>query len=187
MLLLLPGALQDQKTGTIEGRVSPEVPVKLVLKKEQMDAAKPENVKAELLLPKGGDFKLENIPPGRYDLMFLVQGDDSKKWIARYWGDLNVEAGKTIEGIHYRLTPGDARFMIDEVLVSLKPGSTEAELRKAVKDLRCRIKQRPPFPEKGGVFSVDIPDEKSVEEMLPLFQALPCVQLASKNGISRVQ
>lgn len=186
LLLMVLCAPQDKKTGAIKGHVSPEGSIKLILKKEQTDPKQPGNVKGEVLLPKGGDFTIENVPPGRYDLLFELQGEEQKKWIAGYWGDLVVEAGKTIEGINYRLTPSDAPFMVDEVVVALKAGATEAELRKSVEAARCRIKKRPAKPGKGAPYVVDIPDETSVDAMIPILKALPCVEYAEKNGIKRI-
>ena len=187
LLILLLCTAQDKKTGTIQGRISPEVPVKLILKKEQSDHKFPANVKGEVLLPKGGEFKLENIPPGRYDLIFEVQGEERKKWHVNLWSDLSVEAGKTIEGINYRLTPAGSRFMIDEVIVSYKEGSSEAELRKAVAAAGCRIKHRPPKGESGYPFSVDIPDDATADQIVEVFKAIPCVKVVSKNGIGRIE
>lgn len=187
LLALILLLLQDSKTGTITGRITPEVPIKLILKKEQSDAKNAENVKGEVLLPKGGEFRIENIPPGRYDLLFEIQGDEAKKWHVGYWSDLAVQAGKAIEGINYRLTPADSRHMIDEILVTFKDGISDAEIRKIVEDQRCRIKRRPPKPGKASFYMIDIPDDTTVEQMVDVFKALPSVTLASKNGLSRSQ
>jgi hypothetical protein len=175
--------LQDGK-GSIKGRVSPEAAVRIVAKLAQTDASKPENVKGEVTLAKGGEFEIKGLPPGKYDLLFELQGEDKKKWIATRWSEIEVEAGKAIEGIGCRLTPVGAPHAVDELILSFKPDAAPAERAKAIADLGCRVKSR---GARDRFVVVDLPDDKSVAEMAEAFRKLPVVATADPNGISRIK
>lgn len=172
---------QDGK-GSVKGRVSPEARVRVVAKLAQADASKPENVKGEAKLEKGGEFEIQGLAPGKYDLLFELQGEDAKKFVSKYWGEIVVEAGKAVEGVHYRLTPSDADHMIDEVMLTFDGSLPEAQREKAIAGLGCRLKHRSP-----RFVVVDIPDDKSVAEMLEAFRKVPGVKSAERNGIARIK
>lgn len=174
----------QEGTGSIRGRVSPEATVRIVAKLAQTDASKPENVKGEAKLEKGGEFEIKGLPPGKYDLLFELQGEDAKRFIAGRWGEIVVEAGKAVEGIGCRLTPAGSDHMIDEVMVSFEDGLPAAAREKAVAGLGCRVKHRAP---RDRFVVVDLPDEKSVAEMLEAFRKVPGVTSATRNGISRIK
>ena len=183
LVLALAALLQDGK-GSIQGRVSPEAAVRIVAKFAQTDASKPENVKGEVTLAKGGAFEIKGLPPGKYDLLFQLQGDDKKKFIASTWSEIEVEAGKAVDGIHYRLTPAGAAHLVDELIVSFKADAAPAARAKAIADLGCRVKSKTV----GDRFVVvDLPDDRSVAEMAEAFRKLPVVASAEPNGISRIK
>jgi hypothetical protein len=181
LALLVP---VQEKTGTIAGRVSPEASVRVVAKLAGTDASKPENVKAEAKLEKGGEFLLKDLPPGKYELLFQLQGDDARKYVVSLWGEIVVEAGKGVEGIGCRLTPADAPHEVDALMVSFRAGTADADCVRAIESLGCRVKRRTP---KQPRYLVDLPDEKSVEELIPAFQALAGVELAEPNFIRRIK
>jgi hypothetical protein len=182
-LLLALLAAQDGK-GSVKGRISPEASVRIVAKLAQTDASKPENVKGEVKLPKGGEFEIAGLPPGTYDLLFELQGDDAKRFKAGRWSEVGVVAGKATEGISYRLTPADSDHMIDEVMLSFEDGVPAAAREKTVADLGCRVKHR---GFKDAFVVVDIPDDKSVTEMIDAFRKVKGVKHAERNGISRIK
>src|SRR5260221_13131218 len=95
---------QDPKaTGRISGRISPAgVSVKIVAKLKGTDASQKANVKGEVELPKAGEFAIDKVSPGNYDLLFTLQGEEGKKFIATRWSEVEVEAGRTTAGCNYR-------------------------------------------------------------------------------------
>jgi len=174
----------QEKTGSITGRVSPEAAVRIVAKLAGTDASIPANVKAEVLLEKGGEFRLEGLPPGTYELLFRLQGEAAKRYFASLWGEIAVEAGKSTDGICYRLTPSDAPHEVDALIVSFKASTPDADCVKAIESLGCRVKRRTP---KQPRYVVDLPDDKSVEELIPAFKALTGVEFAEPSRIGRIK
>jgi hypothetical protein len=181
LALLVPG---QEKTGTITGRVTPEAPVRVVAKLAGTDASVKENVKAEVLLEKGGEFRLPGLAAGKYELLFQLQGEAAKKYVASLLGEIQVEAGKSTDGIFYRLTPAGAPHEVDAVMVSFHASMSDADCAKTIASLGGRVKRRTP---KSLRYLVDLPDDKSVEEMIAAFKAVKGVELAEPNGLRRVK
>ena len=196
-----PNVADGQGTGRISGSISPAVGIKILAKLTGTDASKRDNVKGEVLLQHGGAFTIDNLPPGSYDLLFSIwrgaAGNSQTSRIAHRrpfirhlapafttsnWFGIDVEAGKTTSGINYRLTPAGMSFLIDEVVVSFTTGSDDA--RAAIAALGCRIKSPPSTLPGVTFYLVDIPDDKSVGEMVEAFKAIPAVASASPNYIA---
>ncbi len=185
LMVLVSGCLSvRQETGWIRGRISPPAALRIVAKLAQTDASKPENVKGEARLEKGGAFEIKGLPPGKYDLLFELQGEDAKRFFARRWSEIVVEAGKAVEGINYRLTPADASQVEDEVVLTFDPAAPAEAREKAIAGLGCRVKQR---GARDQYVVVDLPDDKSVAEMVQAFRKLDLVATADPNGISRTR
>lgn len=170
MLALLLLLAQD-----VAGTISPETPVRLILKKFQTDAAMKENVVGDVLLKEGGAFAFNRVPPGKYDLLIRPE----KEFMGSRW-EILVEKSKPVSGISYRLTPNGSRAMIDEVIVALNPGTDVAKL---VEPLGCKPQT---FLFKDRVL-LNIPDDKTVEEMIATLTGKPGVVVASQNGISSIR
>lgn len=198
-----PNVADGQDTGRISGNISPAVGIKILAKLTGSDASKRENVKGEVLLQHGGAFTIDNLPPGKYDLLFSIWGwgdaagnsqtpriahrwpfmpHHAPAFTASNWFEIDVEAGKTTSGINYRLTPAGMSFLIDEVVVSFTSGSDDA--RATIAALGCRIKSPPSALPGVTFYLVDIPDDKSVGEMVEAFKAIPAVASASPNYIA---
>jgi len=180
-LALLAGGQADPKKGAVRGSISPAAAVRLVLKTHQSDAAKKENVKGETLLPKGGEFAFEDVPPGKYDLLIRPEGEP-RKFLGSNWV-LVVEAGKTVADLSYRLTPSDAKTMVDEILVKLEPKVSEADAAKLVESLGGKIMN----PSVGGWIAVNLPDDKQADEMIAAFRAKPGVVDATPHRIRSIK
>ena len=175
-----PEAPTDRtQDGRISGRIRPAVGVRILAKLKGTDGSKPENVKGEINLPIGGDFTIDRLPAGTYDLLFSVYGDAFGKFTASRWSEIDVEAGKTTSGINYRLTPADQNFMIDEVIVEFT--ATNEEARASIAALGCRIKDQPAAFKERTFCLVDIPDDKTVDQMVKAFKARPGVVAADPN------
>jgi hypothetical protein len=170
--------------GSIQGRISPEVNVRILAVPQGKDYSQPANVKGEVTLEKGGAFEIKGLAPGRYALHFQLKGADVGKYMGKNYGEIDVKAGQATEEIRHRLTPIDATHMIDEVIVTFAEGVGEAARAKTTADLGCRVKERSYVPD---VWVVDIPDDRTVEEMVEAFKKAPGVKLVSRNGIARVQ
>ena len=183
--LMLAACLQDPQMGSIRGRVTPEAPVRVVAKPAGKDPSVKENVKGEVLLAKGGEFHLEKLPPGKYDLVFQVQGDDAKKFITHVWSEIFVEAGKTVEGIYYRMTPADAAQDVDAILVQFSASVSDGEALKLIEAQGCKVKGKSPRPPVRYV--VHISEDKEVPEMLKVFKAIKGVEVAEPNSIRRIR
>ena len=166
-LSLLALAQADPKTSAVRGAISPAAEVRVVLKVHQSDAAKKENVKGEALLPKGGAFAFEDVPPGKYDLLIRPVGQPAR-FLGTRWV-LHVEAGKPVTGLSTRLTSEKAKVMVDEILVKTQPGMSDADAAKLVESLGGRIMN----PSVGGWILVDLPDDRQAEEMIAAFKARP--------------
>ena len=180
-----PNVADGQDTGRISGSISPAVGIRILAKLTGTDASKRDNVKGEVLLQHGGAFTIDNLPPGNYDLLFSIWSDaagNSPAFTTSNWFGIDVEAGKTTSGINYRLTPAGMSFLIDEVVVSFTTGSDDA--RASIAALGCRIKSPPSTLPGATFYLVDIPDDKSVGEMVEAFKAIPAVASASPNYIA---
>jgi hypothetical protein len=180
-LSLLALAQADHKTSAVRGAISTAAEVRVVLKVHQSDAAKKENVKGEALLPKGGAFAFEDVPPGTYDLLIRPEGKPAlflgTRWV------LTVEAGKPLSGLSTRLTPADAKAMVDEILVKTRPEMSAADAAKLVDSLGGRIMRT----SADGWFAVDLPDDRQAEDMIAAFKAKPGVVDATLHRIRSIK
>jgi hypothetical protein len=190
-LLIASSALfaQDQakSKGTVSGRISPEDVSVLVIAKVAGTAYEiRENVKGEVLLEKGGEFTIEGLPPGQYDLLFFLKGESQRRYIATRWSEVSVNAGKTTSGINYRLTPRGSPHLIDEVLVGFA-GVSEADARKTIRAAGCIVKDEPLVMDDKTTYVVDIPDDKSVADMIELLGQKPGVEYVTPNAMAGVE
>lgn len=192
LLLSLPAAYgQDEpdppkpapKPGRITGRISPEANVTIVAKLEGTDSSQPENVKGQVLLERGGPFAIENLPPGTYDLLFTLHGESEKKFIACRWSEVEVREGETTAGINYRLSPAGSEAEVDTVIVGFDPRIGDQAALAMVKALGCTLKDSVLLfdLDDAAYFTLDIPDDKSVEEMIAAFRKLKGVKSADPN------
>jgi hypothetical protein len=177
----------ENATGTIRGRISPEDASVLIIAKVAGTAHEiKENVKGEVLLERGGDFAIEGLPPGTYDLLFFLKGESQKKYLSTRWSEVRVTAGKTTSGIDYRLTPRGSPHLIDEVLVGFA-GMSDADARKTIGEAGCIVKDEPLVMDDKTTYIVDIPDDKSVADMLELFGQKPGVEYVVPNAMAGVE
>ena len=173
-------------TGAISGRISPKgSEIRIVAKLAGTEYRKKGNIKGEVVLKNGGEFSIKGLPPGKYDLLFFLQGASKKKFMASRWSEIHVEAGKTTTGINYRLTPAGSPHLVDEVLVGFT-GVDDKEARTILDKAGCTIKNRPMKLGKTTVYTVDIPDDKSVKQMIVKLTKIKGVKYAEPNGICTI-
>lgn len=173
-------------TGAISGRIFPkDASVRIIAKTAGTEYKIKGNIKGEVTLTKGGDFAIKKLPPGKYDLLFFLQGTSKKKYFATRWSEVVVQRDKTTSGINYRLTPRGSPHLIDEVLVAFKEKTKAEEARKVIREAGCVIKDTP-LDLGTIIYTVDIPDDKSVAEMIKVFKKYKSVAYAEPNGISTI-
>jgi hypothetical protein len=178
------GAAND--AGAIRGRILPkDASVRIIAKTAGTEYNIKGNIKGEVTLTKGGDFTIKGLPSGKYDLLFFLQGKSKKKYFATRWSEVVVQRGKTTSGINYRLTPLGSKHLIDEVLVAFKEKTRAEEARKVIRAAGCVIKDTP-LDLGTIIYTLDIPDDKSVEEMIKVFKKDKSVAYAEPNGISTI-
>ena len=171
------------KPGKISGRISPhDVSITIVAK---IAGTSPEgdNVKGVIQLPYGGNFTFDNIPPGKYDLLFYLSGESRYTYFAHRWSEIVVEAGKTTSGINYRLTPQHVDHLIDEVSVEFGKDFPHTEALKIIESLNCKVKDEPLVLD-TVYYLVDIPDDRTVDEMIKAFKGKKGVIDASYEEIT---
>ncbi len=179
-------AAVSSDTGAVSGRISPaDVAVRIVAKTAGTEYKVKGNIKGEITLTQGGNFTISNLPAGKYDLLFLLQGESQKKYFATRWSEVVVQGGKATSGINYRLTTVGSEQLIDEVLVGFKKGTTTEQARKMIQSAGCVIKDTP-LDLGNVIYTVDIPDDKSVKEMVEWFTGKEGVAYAEPNGITTV-
>ena len=175
-------------TGAISGRILPkDAAVRIIAKTAGTEYKIKRNIKDEITLTKGGDFTLKGLPPGKYDILFFLQGKSKKKYLATRWSEVVVQPGKTTSGINYRLTPLESKYLIDEVLVAFKEETKTGEAQKVIRAAGCVIKDTPLELGVGKIiYTLDIPDDTSVEEMIKLLKKNKSVAYAEANGIHTI-
>lgn len=173
------------RVGAISGRVLPEdATVRIIAKLSGTNHQKPGNLKAEVTLTRGGNFHFNDLPPGNYDLLFLLQGESKARYIAFRWSEVIVEAGKITEGIHYRLTPVESDFLIDEILVTFVD-TTDSDARKAIRKKGFIVKDKPfKVWDNELYYTIDIPDDMTVDEAIQIFRRVKGVSSATPNHLS---
>jgi hypothetical protein len=173
-------------TGAISGRISPkDASVRIIAKTTGTEYKIKGNIKGEVTLTKGGDFTIKGLLPDKYDLLFFPQGKSKKIYFATRWSEVIVQSGNTTSGINYRLTPLGSKHLIDEVLVAFKEGTKPEEARKAIRAAGCIVKDTP-LDLGTIIYTIDIPDDKSIDEMIKVFKKDKRVAYAEPNGISRI-
>jgi len=178
------GAAND--VGAISGRILPkDVSVRIIAKTAGTEYRIKGNIKGEVTLAKGGNFVIKGLPAGKYDLLFFLQGRSKQKYFATRWSEVVVQPGETTSRIDYRLTPIGSEHLIDEVLVAFKEKTQAEEARKVIRAAGCVVKDTP-FDLGTMIYTVDIPDDKSVAEMIKIFKKDKSVAYAEPNGISTI-
>lgn len=174
------------ETGAISGRILPkDASVRIIAKLAGTEYRIKENIKGEVTLTKGGDFIIKGLLPGKYDLLFFLQGETNRKYMAARWSEVDVKEGKTTSGINYRLTPQGSEQLIDEVVVAFE-GVNAADAQQIIHDAGCIVKDSPLNLGATTIYTVDIPDEKNVPEMIRLFKQKKGVKYAEPNGIATI-
>jgi len=177
------GGAADQ-TGAINGRISPkDASIRIIAKTAGTEHRIKRNIKGEVTLAKGGDFTIKGLPPGKYDLLFFLQGKSKKRYTATRWSEVVVQAGQTTSGINYRLTPRGSERLIDEVLVAFNKDISAADALKTICLSGCSIKDKPLKLDGTTIYTIDIPDNKSVAEMVKMFKQKRGIAYAEPNGI----
>ena len=175
----------DKKKGSISGHISPkDASVRIIAKTSGTEYKVKGNIKGEVTLAQGGGFTLR-LPPGKYDLLFFLQGESKKKYFVTRWSEVVVHAGKTTSGINYRLTPIGSKHLIDEILVAFKEETKPEEALKVIRAAGCVIKDTP-LDLGTIIYTADIPDDKSVEQMIKVFKNDKHVAYAEPNGIDTI-
>ena len=176
----------DKKNGDISGRISPkDASVRIIAKKSGTEYKIKGNIKGEVTLTKGGYFTIKGLPPGKYDLLFFLLEDSKKKYFATRWSEVVVQPGYVTSGINYRLTPLGSKHLIDEILVAFKEGTKPEEARKAIQAAGCIVKDTP-LDLGTIIYTVDIPDGKSIDEMIKVFKKDRRIAYAEPNGITTI-
>ncbi len=171
-------------SGSVSGKISPEdASVRIIAKLAGTEHRVKKNIKGEVTLTKGGAFTIRDLPAGKYDLLFFLQGKSKKKYMATRWSEVVVAEGETTSGINYRLTPVGSAHLIDEVLVAFE-GGKDKDAQETIQTAGCTVKDRPMKLGKTTVYTVDIPDDKSVQDMVEVFQKTKGVKYAEPNGIA---
>lgn len=98
-----------------------------------------------------------------------------------------MNPGESTSGINYRLTPQGSEYMIDEVLVAFSKSMSFENAREVIRSLDCIIKRSPIDLDQATLYLVDIPNDKSVEDLITLFTIKSSVLYAEPNGIATVQ
>jgi len=172
--------------GAISGRLLPtDASVRVIAKTAGTEYKIKRNIKGEVTLTKGGPFTIKGLPPGKYDLLFFLQGASKEKYFATRWSEVVVQAGKTTSGINYRLTPRGSGYLIDEILVAFREETKAEEARKLIRAAGCVIKNTP-LDLGQTIYTLDIPDDKSVEEMIEVFKKQESVAYAEPNGVAAI-
>jgi hypothetical protein len=183
-------ALETEKknVGAIQGRILPEgVSIRIVAKIAGTDHEVEGNLKGEAILHHGGDFIIDNLPPGKYDLLFFLQGESAKKYMATRWSEIQVQPGKIVTGINYKLTPLGASYLIDEISVGFNKNITTEESIKIINSEGCILKDSPLDLGHIIYYLIHIPNDKSVEDMIKLFKNIEGVVHAEPNGLLKLQ
>lgn len=169
--------------GSIKGYISPiDVKVKIIAKiagSVYDSEAKPVN---EAII-KDGVFTILSLFPGEYDILFFPQGDTQIKYLANRWSKVVVNANEVTSGINYRLTPIGLSHFIDEVIVDFG-GANKSDAQVIIQKEGCAIKDDPINLENSTTYVVDIPDNKSVKEMIMIFEKYYSVKSCQPNYIT---
>lgn len=188
ILLLVSCAMFEEEVsndfGAISGRISPQdVSLRIIAKTAGTEYNVKKNIKGEITLTTGGVFTIENLPAGKYDLIFFLHGKSKEKYLTTRWSEVVVEAGRVTAGIDYRLTPIGSNYLIDEILVAFKGNIQNEDAQKIIRSLGCTIKDRPVDNGKVTIYTIDIPKEKGVEDMIRAFKKKESVEYAEPNII----
>lgn len=183
----------DSTFGSISGRVSTKahVIVYAVLAGQQLDPADRTHATE---LPQGGPFRIANLPAASYHLHIIAQGDDAARFsdLTLAWSDIAVRAGADSGSHSIRLTPADAEAFVDEVLVTFKPDVPVQRAEAVIRSLGCQIKGGYPTPAMAApgerpysaFYLLDIPDSKTVQQMVAAFTAIDDVQSVQANDLT---
>lgn len=178
---------ENNNSGAISGHISPkDVSLKIVAKAAGTEYKIKENIKSEVTLSKGGAFTIKNLPSGNYDLLFFLSEESKKKYIASRWSEVLVNSGKTTSGINYRLTPKGSQYLIDEMLITFKGHVSIKKVKNIIHSAGCIIKSAPYNQSKFTTFTVDIPDEKNIHDMIRMFKQNKDVKHAEPNMIMTI-
>ncbi|MCI0692839.1 hypothetical protein L0337_12650 [candidate division KSB1 bacterium] len=141
---------------------------------------------AELLidsLPR--TFKIVEIPLGSFDLFIMRPGFFTVKKAG-----INLSTGEKVLEEPFVLTRAieDTNLIIpDRVIIEFKINVTREQMLQTIADANCTVKYADtPLTGTGRYFVLDIPDNKTVWEMVSFFNSLPTVEYAVPSRVVRV-
>lgn len=130
-------------------------------------------------------FKIVELPLGSVDLFLERAGFFTIKKT-----EINLSTGETVlnEPLVLTRAVADSDLIIpDEVIVEFKPGVSREQMLQTIAGANCIIKRADtPVTGSGRNFLLDIPDDKTVWEIVAFFNALPIIEYAVPSRVVRV-
>ena len=169
--------------GGVNGSITPnDVQITVTLKTAGKELIG-ENIKGSVTLTNGGSFDFSDVPPGKYDLMFTLHEDSRYKYFVDNWSNIVVKPGQITSGVDYRLTSQDTNYLIDEIVVEFPNDIPKDKVISYIEQLNCHL-TREPLDLLTTFYFLNIPDDKTVDELIEEFKKLPELQSVSRREVS---
>lgn len=143
--------------------------------------------------PSDGSYVITNLPEGKYALLIIDWGDRGYVYndeINYHWHSginetITVIAGKDSPNHDYYLGTEPADYIADEIILIFNYSIPVEKRIEIISSNNCSIKERTEWddPEVTDTYLIDIPDDKTVFEMLGIFRSNPDVNDAQHNFI----
>lgn len=185
LAILVSGCVKTKNTGSINGKVysqSKDVEVQVMQNKKWVASAK---------INKDGSYKISNLAPGKYGLLFIY-GDDlyvyNRKFDDEYnylWDQIEsitVTAGRDASGNNINLDEEHYDFISGVLSIKFKSDTSIINRGgELIEFHNCTV-----LDKRSNRFRAKIPENKTLFEMREVFQSIPEVEFVTLLQRTRI-
>jgi len=128
------------------------------------------------IVAKDGSYEFTDLEPNTYGLFVSAPNFYDYKW-----GMIDIIANTSLSGFILTLTPINSSYLLDRIMIKFQPGVTEEEKENIIESYNCTLMEHYEYSQ---TYTVNIPRDKTVEEMVELFKTNSKVKSAYPVGIS---
>lgn len=174
ILIAFAYAQEDETTGSISGYVNPAIEGYIVYLKESGKT----DYDNSYIIEVDGYYEFTNIKPGTYRVYIPSPPDE---YYFYRWDALDIFANTNLTNLNLTLSPKNNSYDIDRIIIALHTPSSKEEVMKIAEDYGSLLMS---YYSYSNHYSVSLPEGKTIEETIELYEADPRVENAYLSGYS---
>ena len=131
------------------------------------------------IVVKDGSYEITDLEPSTYGL--FVRFNTTQNFYGYKWAMIDIVANTSLSGINLTFTPRDSSYLFDRIMLRFHVEVSEEEKRNTIESYNSTLMSHYSY---SSSYTVNIPSDKTVEEMVDLFKTNPNVKSAYPVGIA---